>query len=546
MKKRLLGILLSLAVAASLLSGCGSSDNTGSTGADNSAAQLESTEGGENMAAADNEAAAQAIADRKAEAEKTGQYEKVVFAFYNWTGRPAGTDRIQEKINERIRETLGLEVELLVLDSASYAQNVRLMLSSGEQIDIFNSCPLGYTACVNDGYCLDLEEDGLIQTYGKGILDTINTDYIKACRINGTLYGIPQMRDMAMGAGAYCIGQEYLDGIGFDYDSMYEDPENKDIIYTDYDTLDDIFAQLHAKYPDKYVFAVADNLISQGSIIDNVGGDNFGVLLDPVNSLKVENLFTSDEFKEKCMRIYEWNQKGYISKDAMTDDTALSAKVKSGSYMSMMAQAKPGYKTQISGECGRPMVVFQVEKDIMKSSAVTGILWHLNQGCEDPVAAIQLMEVFYTDPVVSNLIIWGEEDQEYVVTDDGHITFPEGVNAENSEWYHTMNWLLPNQYIAHIWEGDPLDLWERMEKFNDNAVKSKALGFTFDNSDYSSEYTALTNVYDEYAKQIIFGLVEPENGIAEMQAKLEAAGLEDYMAAKQKALDEWAAANGIK
>lgn len=43
-------------------------------------------------------------------------------------------------------------------------------------------------------------------------------------------------------------------------------------------------------------------------------------------------------------------------------------------------------------------------------------------------------------------------------------------------------------------EGDPLDLWERMEKFNDNAVKSKALGFTFDNSDYSSEYTALTNV----------------------------------------------------
>lgn len=57
------------------------------------------------------------------------------------------------------------------------------------------------------------------------------------------------------------------------------------------------------------------------------------------------------------------------------------------------------------------MVVFQVEKDIMKSSAVTGILWHLNQGCEDPVAAIQLMEVFYTDPVVSNLIIWGEEDR---------------------------------------------------------------------------------------------------------------------------------------
>lgn len=146
----------------------------------------------------------------------------MVFAFYNWTGRPAGTDRIQEKINERIRDTLGLEVELLVMDSAAYTQNARLMLSSGEQIDIWNSCPLGYTACVNDGYCLDLEEDDLIQTYGQGILDTVNADYVQACRVSGTLYGLPQMRDMAMGAGAYCIGQEYLDGIGFDYTSMYE------------------------------------------------------------------------------------------------------------------------------------------------------------------------------------------------------------------------------------------------------------------------------------------------------------------------------------
>ena len=85
------------------------------------------------------DAAAQAIEERKAAAEESGEYEKVVFAFYNWTGRPAGTDRIQEKINERTRETLGLEVELLVMDSAAYTQNARLMLSSGEQIDIWNS-----------------------------------------------------------------------------------------------------------------------------------------------------------------------------------------------------------------------------------------------------------------------------------------------------------------------------------------------------------------------------------------------------------------------
>lgn len=144
---------------------------------------------------------------------KTGKYEQVVFAFFNRTGQPAGTARIQEKINERLRETLGLEVELPVLDSASYKQNVRLMLSSGEQVDIFNSNPFGYTTCINDGHCLNLEENDLIQTYGQGILNTLNPSYVQACRINSVLYGLPRLRDMAMGAGAYCVGQEYLDGI---------------------------------------------------------------------------------------------------------------------------------------------------------------------------------------------------------------------------------------------------------------------------------------------------------------------------------------------
>lgn len=182
----------------------------------------------------------------------------------------------------------------------------------------------------------------------------------------------------------------------------------------------------------------------------------------------------------------------------------------------------------------------------MKSSAVTGILWHLNQACEDPVATMQLMNEFYTNPDLSNLIMWGEENKDYVVTEDGHITFPEGISAENSEWYHTMNWLLPNQYIAHIWEGDPLDLWTRMEAFNDNSVKSKALGFTFDNSEYATEYTALKNVYDEYCKQITYGFVDPDTGIADMEEKLKAAGLDDYIAAKQEALDKWASANGVQ
>jgi putative aldouronate transport system substrate-binding protein len=548
MKKRLLALLICTCMLFTACSKSTTEPKKDTT--DNNAVKEEQTtvdkEDSTDQEVTADSPAAQVIAERKAKAEKDGEYQKVVFAFFAWTGAPAGLERINNLINERTRELLGLEVELMVMDFASYAQNVRLMISSGEQLDLFNSTSIGYTTAVNDGFCYDLEKDGLIQTYGSDIFNYLDQVYVDACRINGTLYGITGMRDLAMSPFSIVIGEEYLDGIGFDYDSMYKDPNDKDFINTDLATIEDIFARLHEKYPDKTVFASSPNLIGQGTKVDMVGGDTFGVLLDPANSLKVENLFTSDIFMEMSSMAYRWNQLGYISKDALTDDTSISSRIKAGSAMAMLTQAKPGYKVQISAECGRPMVVFHLAEDILKSSSVNGILWHINEQSEDPVAAMQVFNAFYSDEILSNLLVWGEEGKDYVVMDDGHITYPEGVDANNSEYNHTMNWLLPNQYIAHVWEGNSLDLGQQTTNFNNNAAKSKALGFMFDNSEYAAQLTALTNVWKEYEKQFLCGFVDPEKTLPELDKRLKAAGLEEYIAAKQKQLDEWAAANGVK
>ena len=528
MLKKLCAALLSAGMILAIAGGCNNSPAASSTSP---------------VSVAEGEDPAEAvIAQRK----ESGQYPKVVMAAFNWTGVPAGLERINSLMNDYTKEKLGIEFEFMMLDSASYQQNVRMMLSSGEKLDLFQVSAFGYSNVVSDGFCYDLETDDLIQTYGKGVIDGFTDNTINNCRINGTLYGLPNKRDLAIYPACIMIGEEYLDGIGFDYDSLYED-EHKEMIFTDLDTINDIFAQLHEKYPNKYVFAPAPNIIGQGSIVDNIGGDDFGVLLDPANSLKVENLFESEIFYERCNMVYEWNQLGYISQDAISDDTAVSAKVKSGSYMSMLSQGKPGYKTQISGECGRPMVVFCIEEGAFrKSFSTTDILYSMNQNVEDPIAAMQIYNAFFTDPYLSNLICWGEEGKEYVKTEDGHITFPEGVDAQNSEYYNMVNWEMPNQFIAHVWEGDSLDIWERTEKFNTEAKASKAIGFTFDKTNYSSQYTALSNVYDEYQKQLMYGFADPETTIPEMMERLNAAGLQEYMQAKQEALDKWAKENGVE
>mgnify|MGYP000140398490 CR=1 FL=1 len=69
-------------------------------------------------------------------------------------------------------------------------------------------------------------------------------------------------------------------------------------------------------------------------LYDPIGGDNFGVLLDPANSLEVSNLFTSDMFKEYCELMYTWQQAGYISKDAVTETQSGGAQIIAGTLMS--------------------------------------------------------------------------------------------------------------------------------------------------------------------------------------------------------------------
>lgn len=486
----------------------------------------------------DMNAAAQAISERK----ESGDMPTVVLAYPTWTGRPSGEDRVQEKLSAITEEELGVKLEIEVLDYGSWQQEMTLMLSSGEQVDIFNTMALGYSNCVSKGYTLEL--DDLLADYGQGILDTINEEYIKACKINGEIFGVPQQRDIAQGKGAYIIPKQYLDGIGYDWQSALE--EDGESIYATIDDIKDLFVQLHEKYPDKYVLCPNKGTQLNNMIFfDDIGNDTFGVLLDPENSLEVSNLYESEAFLDACKTFYEWNQAGYISKDVLTDNNTPQQNIAAGLGISTLAAYKPGTGVEQKNQIGEEVVVFKTMGTFTKSSAVTSMNWALNSNCEDPVAAMQVLNLLYTNKEVATLLAWGEEGIDYVVDDDGFLTYPEGKDTSNTE-YTTLNWLMPNQYITGVWKGNAADIYEQTEKFNDESTKSLAMGFTFDNSSVMAEYTALTNVYNEYVNQIILGFVEPESAIAEMNEKLYDAGLQKYMDAKQEALNQWAEENKIQ
>ncbi len=470
-------------------------------------------------------------------ASDTGEITHLVMSFLTFTGAPADTQKVQDAMNAILTEKYGLEVELQISDFASYKQNMTLALSGGEQIDVLSTISTGYNSMVQQGYLVDMEENDLLKNYGAGILEAIGEEYINACRVNGQLYGLPNNRDMAQGRGCAAIGTEYLEGIGYPVDNSAE------IMKISIDELNDIYAKLHDKYPELEVYRPVTGSMAQFSNVDILGGNAFGVLLDYGKELKVENLFTSDFYKDYCARMYDYNQKGYISKDAATDTTAVTELVKAGTLMGYTTGGKPGIKQQETNLCGRPMTIFQTLDDYVSSAAVASFPWSISINTVNAEASMKLLNAFYTDPDLANLLSWGMEGTHYKVLDSGTITYADGVDVTNSGWSHNVTWLMPNQYITYVWDGNDPALWENIKAFNKNAQKSAASGFTFDTTNVATEMTSVQNVYDEYQQSIEYGFIDPATGIDAMNAKMQKAGLDKIIAEKQAQLDAWAASN---
>lgn len=518
--RKVLALLLAVMMIFSLAA-CGKADDGNDSGA--------KTE--------DNEGTSKESEVTPAETKDTAEITHLILGMMTWTGAPADTQKVQDAINAITIDRYGVEVELQISDASSYKQNMTLALSGGEQVDIITNLFLNYNSMVQQGYLLNLEENDLIKNYGSGIIEAVGDEYINACRINGELYGVPNNRDMAQGRGCAAIATEYLEGIGYSVDN------SKDIIKISQDELNDIYAKLHEKYPDLEIYRSTKLSMNQFSNVDILGGNAFGVLLNYGKELKVENLFTSDYYKEYCTRLYDYNQKGYIGKDSVTDTTAVTELVKAGTLISYTTGGKPGIKQQETNMCGRSMTIFQTLDDFVSSSSVASFPWAITINTVNAEASMRLLNAFYTDTDLADILSWGIEGEHYKVLESGTITFNDGVDATNSGWNHSMGWLMPNQFITKVWDGNDPNLWTNIKNFNENAQKSAASGFTFDTTNVATEMTSVQNVYDEFQLSIEYGFVDPTTGIDEMNAKMEKAGLDKIIAEKQKQLDAWAAAN---
>ena len=167
----------------------------------------------------------------------------------------------------------------------------------------------------------------------------------------------------------------------------------------------------------------------------------------------------------------------------------------------------------------------------------------ISVGSQHAEAAMKFINLTYTNPDVSQLLTYGIEGRDYVLTDDGYITYPEGQNMMTVPYNCYLSAATSNQFMegGRLMIGNSQEDIDLQKEENTTAWKSKAFGFTFDSSSVKSQYSAVNNVINQYKPGLICGSLDPETELPKFISALEAAGINDIIAAKQEQLDAWLA-----
>lgn len=445
-----------------------------------------------------------------------------------WAANDArDVDAVEAAFNELTMAQLNMKVDLQPVTLGTYMQQIQMVLSSDDPLDIFPLFSSNAGTYIESGYMEDLSP--YLDTYGADLKEIIGTEDISCCSIGDFLWGVPTMHERNNPV-CYVVRTDLLEESGFKAEDIKTMSD-----------LTQVYAKVKELHPDMIMYN-GTNTLTQPVVqttFDPLGGGNFGVLMNNGQDTTVTNWFESDEFRGLVDTMYEWNQKGYVSQDLATNTDTGEALMRAGNVFSFSCYGKPNTKAEKDAMTGYETTILQVTEPVCYSTATNAVAYGISANSEDPQKAVVLLNWIYKTKEANDLLNWGVEGKDYEVKEDGTIGYPEGVTAENVGYHQDFGWAQLNQYNSYVWEGNALNIYDEYQAVRDGAVVSKAYGFTFDTAPVLNEVIALTAVTDQYLTTIAAGAVDPESGIKELNDALYAAGLQKVMDEKQAQFDAW-------
>ncbi|WP_127588047.1 ABC transporter substrate-binding protein [Paenibacillus koleovorans] len=498
-------------VTASVLGGCGSSDD-GNKGTSASTTPSESTGTSAKPAAT--------------------ELKPVKLIWYYLGSREGDAEQVYAKANEIIKAKINATVDFQPLSNADYRAKMPLKLAAGEKFDLAytsdNVNLLPYRDSVSKGGFIALDE--LIAKYAPQMKKAIPDNIWAATIIGGKIYAVPNYQISAR-----------TPGLMF-HKAIVDKYNLKDKIKAvkKMSDLTPIFELVKKAEPNMYMAMLQPSF----DTLDNHEKETYVETLDANIPVVVDfNLKVHDKTQGAYLQLMledaklarEWQVKGFfhpdsgLAKDVTPDQRA-------GKFFVTRDNAKPGVEADYKNKFGYEAYVVPMGLPVLSTASISATLTGISRTSENPERAMMLLELINTDKELYNLLVHGIEGVDYKKLG------PNRVEPMPGKPYIGTAWAIGNQFNAWLLPGQEDDVWEQTKKVNSTAVPAPTIGFSFDSTNVQTEIANIISVSKKFDKTYQIGMVEDYTGlIAQYSKELQAAGLPKYIAELQKQLDAWKA-----
>ena len=455
---------------------------------------------------------------------------------------PSGLQAVEDALNEITEEEINTHVTLDMIEVGNYDQQVNLMVSSNEAIDLIVNLPAGTTGFANmtsQNQLTDITD--LLDEYAPNVVETVG-DLLAGTQVNGKTYGVPTYRSFA--SSIYInMRKDVLEDLGLlekaqgmtsfaEFEEILQavkDSENwstmSPIVNNDSNGAVLPYASTYY-YTDKFEdITNLDNISGTGIVVD---------LSDSSNT--VVSAESTDAYRNNYELVKGWYDKGLVYKDAATSSDMGATLIASNVGFSYVCVTERGSEAAISTSCQTEMISVPIHDCLVTTSTVSKFTWSVPVSSQQPEAAVTFLSLMFNNAEAANLFAWGVEGVDYEVR-DGLACYIEG---NETPAYHTVEFLNPNCYLITPWDGSSVNLREEQKEYMENVELSPYLGFACDTTEITNEITAYTNASSEFGAQVLSGMAD-DTVFQSYLDKLEAGDIAKIVSYYQEKLDEWLA-----
>lgn len=550
--KKLVALLLSLALVLSL----GACGGNGESSTSSEASPSSTTE--------ESGAAAESGDESQAETAETGEFqlpivdEPTTLSYFVADDSNAAimtTDWNDNEFYQEMERRTGVHLEFEMVSSADYQTNFNLMIASGNLADMIyvgaSYYAEGVDAAIDDGYFLDLTDlvDEYMPNYEKIRTSDIQYELLSTTD-SGRLGAVYELRQSKQGPWlGLWIRQDWLDDLGLDTPVTFDDYHE---VLTAFKNEKGATAPLILNFSgsDGEFGTMSGGLnVLNSWQLDETGKVNFGPYMDA--------------WKEYVTIMHQWYTEGLIDPDFMATDerTADMAKVVTGASglfaalytMPSVYEAASEDPNMNLAPVNPPVMNEGDEGHIRLRDSYTSGNTAISADSENWEVALRWLDYLYTDEGAL-LANYGVEGDTFEFNEDGEPEFTDKILANENGWTMTQtvasylcpsagiaNWSDWTRELAGVPEKDQAcyDVWS---EFSDDWRLPSSVTLTQDEStERAALYADISTIVKEQTAQFISGALDIEENWDAYISALEASGMERAIEITQAAYDRYLA-----